>query len=127
MPHALTGETGALLRQHALFTSQDIEEIRARVGAALNEHCLQPSGSSLAARFYGIEANALSVCLLEYGDAVTVETQPAQDFLLVQTALSGRVGITCREGHWTVRPGCTAWFCRRMCHFGWIGRRGPLR
>ena len=106
MTRGVTGETETLLRQHALFASADVDEVRVRVAEVLNDHWLEPCGASLAARFYGIKADSISVCMLEYGEAVTVETQPAGSFVLVQTAVCGSVSVESLEGRWTVSPGC---------------------
>ncbi|HRL23012.1 MAG TPA: AraC family transcriptional regulator [Alcaligenes sp.] len=106
MHPSMTGWTQALLSQHALLVSRDVEEVRSRVAALLNDHHLTPHGATLTARLHGVQADALSLWRLEYGDAVTVEeTRPGGDFLLVQMPLSGSVDIQCEEGHWAVRAG----------------------
>ncbi len=102
----MTAWTQALLGQHVLLASRDVEEVRSRVAALLNEHVLEPHGSSLAARLHGVQARTLSLWRLEYGDAVTVEeTRPGGDFLIVQLPLAGAVSVECDEGRWLVRPG----------------------
>lgn len=102
----MTGWTQALLGRHTLLVSHDVEEVRSRIAALLNDHELTPHGSTLTARLHGVQADALSLWRLEYGDAVTVEeTRPGGEFLLVQMPLSGSVEIQCDEGHWSVSTG----------------------
>ncbi|TFL14962.1 AraC family transcriptional regulator [Pusillimonas caeni] len=106
MAHTMAGWTQALLAQHVLFASQDVDEVRTRVAELLNDHVLEPRGSTLAARLNGVQADALGLWMLEYGEAVVVEeTRPGGDFLLIQLPLSGSVGVECEEGSWTVSPG----------------------
>ncbi|WP_397476051.1 AraC family transcriptional regulator [Pusillimonas sp.] len=106
MAHTMTGWTQALLARHELFASEDADEVRTRVAQLLNDHVLEPRGSMLAARLNGVQADALGLWMLEYGDAVTVEeTRPNGDFVLVQLPLSGSVTVECEEGAWTVAPG----------------------
>lgn len=103
MAHTITEWTQALLERHVLLASQDVEEVRSRIAELLNDHVLEPRGSTLAARLQGVEAEALSLWTLEYGEAVVVEeTRPRGDFLLVQLPLSGSVSVECEEGAWTV-------------------------
>ncbi len=105
MALALTEWTESLLAPYILLSSEDVDEVRAGVAALFNDHVLEPRGAALAARLYGVTADALSICMLGYGEAVTVEeTRPSKDFLLVQMPLSGRVAIDCDEGSWTVGP-----------------------
>ncbi|NYT67257.1 AraC family transcriptional regulator [Pusillimonas noertemannii] len=106
MAHTMAGWTRSLLAQHVLLASQDVDEVRARIAELLNDHELEPRGSTLAARLNGVQAGALGLWMLEYGEAVTVEeTRPGGDFVLVQLPLSGSVGIECEEGRFTVSPG----------------------
>src|SRR5690606_26433579 len=105
MVYSLTAIAEPLLKEHVLLSSIDIDEVRAEVAQVLNDHRLQPTGASVAARMHGVEVDALTVCMLEYGKAVCVETQPAEDFILVQMALAGEVGVESNEGNWTVSPG----------------------
>ncbi|HWK60303.1 MAG TPA: AraC family transcriptional regulator [Eoetvoesiella sp.] len=106
MADLLAEWTEPLFRQHMLLASDDVDEIRLRVAELLNDHILEPRGATLAARLHGVKAGVLSVCMLEYGEAVTVEeTRPAGEFLLLQMPLSGSVDIECDEGSWTAGPG----------------------
>jgi len=106
MPHTMTGWAHTLLGRQTLLASQDVEEVRSRVAALLNDHVLEPHGATLSARLQGVQADALSLWRLEYGDAVTVEeTRSGGDFLLAQLPLSGSVSVECDEGRWTVSPG----------------------
>lgn len=106
MADILTEWTSHLFRRHELLASNNVDEIRLRVAEHFNDHVLEPQGATLAARLHGIKAGALSVCMLEYGDAVTVEeTRPMGEFLLLQMPLSGSVDIECSEGNWIAEPG----------------------
>lgn len=105
MAYTPTGWAEPLLKKHMLFSSIDVDEARAEVSQVLNDHQLQPSGASVAARLHGAQVDSLTVCMLEYGQEVSVETQPAEDFILVQMALTGQVSVECTEGQWVVRPG----------------------
>lgn len=106
MHPSMTGWTQTLLGRHALLVSRDVEEVRTRIAALLNEHELTPHGATLTARLHGVQADALSLWRLEYGEAVTVEeTRPGGEFLLVQMPLSGSVQVQCDEGHWSVSAG----------------------
>lgn len=93
------------MRRHALLESSDLDEVRASVAGVLNEHRLAARSSAISARVYAKGRGPLKVCMLEYGEAVTVETQPAADFVLVQCALRGQVDVRCAEGNWTIHPG----------------------
>lgn len=93
------------MRQHALLDSSDLNEVRAGVAGVLSEHRLAPHSASLHARLYATGTEHLKVCMLEYGGGVTVHTQPAADFLLVQSAVRGSVTVGSAAGTWTIRPG----------------------
>lgn len=93
------------LRRHALLDSSDLDEVRAGVAGVLNDHLLTPRHSALHARLYAKGGEHLKVCMLEYGRAVTVRTEPATDFLIVQSAVRGSVTVRSPAGTWTVRPG----------------------
>ncbi len=102
----MTGWTQTLLDRHKLLASRDVEEVRTRVAALLNDHVLEPSGATVAAQLHGVQAGALSLWRLEYGDAVTVkETRPGGEFVIVQLPLTGSVTVQCDEGQWSVSPG----------------------
>lgn len=106
MAHTMAGWTQTLLARHQLFASQDVDEVRTRIAQLLNDHVLEPRGSTLAARLNGVQADALGLWMLEYGEAVVVEeTRPGGEFLLVQLPLSGAVKVECEEGSWSVEPG----------------------
>ncbi|HLU20036.1 MAG TPA: AraC family transcriptional regulator [Pusillimonas sp.] len=106
MAHTMTEWTRTLLSGHRLLASQDADEVRTRVAQLLNDHVLEPRGSTLAARLNGVQADALGLWMLEYGEAVTVEeTRPNGEFLLVQLPLTGSVTVECEEGCWTVGAG----------------------
>lgn len=106
MAHTMSGWTRSLLGRHALLASEDVDEVRTRIAELLNDHVLEPRGTTLAARLHGVKADVLSLWMLEYGDAVRVEeTRPGGDFLLVQLPLSGSVEVECDEGNWAVEPG----------------------
>jgi len=106
MAHTMAGWSRTLLGRHTLLASEDVDEVRTRIAELLNDHVLEPRGSTLAARLHGVKADALSLWMLEYGDAVRVEeTRPGGDFLLVQLPLAGSVDVECDEGSWTVEPG----------------------
>jgi len=106
MAHTMTEWTRTLLSGHRLLASEDADEVRTRVAQLLNDHVLEPRGSTLAARLNGVQADALGLWMLEYGEAVTVEeTRPNGEFLLVQLPLTGSVTVECEEGAWTVGAG----------------------
>src|SRR5690606_31718046 len=106
MAHTMTEWTRTLLSGHRLLASQDADEVRTRVAQLLNDHVLEPRGSTLAARLNGVQADALGLWMLEYGEAVTVEeTRPNGEFLLAQLPLTGSVTVECEEGCWTVGAG----------------------
>lgn len=106
MPTNMTSWTQALLGNHMLLSSHDAEEVRMRVAALLNDHVLEPGGATLAAKLHGVQADALSLWRLEYGEAVSVkETRPGGEFLIVQLPLTGTVTVQCDEGQWSVSPG----------------------
>jgi AraC-like DNA-binding protein len=89
-----------------VLESTDLEEVRAGVAGVLNDHRLASSSPAVRARLYAKGCEHVKVCLLEYGGAVSVETQPAADFLIVQSAVRGCVNVDSAAGSWTIRPGC---------------------
>lgn len=106
MADTMTEWTRTLLSGHRLLASHDADEVRIRVAQLLNDHVLEPRGPTLAARLNGVQADALGLWMLEYGDAVSVEeTRPNGEFVLVQLPLAGSVTVECEEGSWTVGAG----------------------
>jgi len=93
------------LRKHLILESSNVDEAVTGVAGVLNGHALAPRSPALQARLYANGGEYLKICMLEYGAAVTVETQPASNFLIVQSAVRGNVHVQGEGGRWTVKPG----------------------
>ncbi len=92
------------LRKHLMLESSSLDEAVAGVSGVLNGHALASRSPSIRARLYASSGESLKICMLEYGEAVTVQTQPTSNFVLVQCAVRGQVHVQGSSGHWTVQP-----------------------
>lgn len=86
----------ALLRDHALFHSHDLDEARERVAAVFCPHRLETLGaqSLLDARHHHLPGQRLSLNYIEYGARTLIEPGELDGFYLLQIPLDGGATIT---------------------------------
>lgn len=85
-----------LLKDHALFHSQDLDEARERVARIFCPHRLETLGarSLFDARHHHLPGQRLSLNYIEYGARTLIEPGELEGFYLVQIPLEGGAEIT---------------------------------
>lgn len=87
----------ALLKDHALFHSRDLDEARERVAAVFCPHRLETLGGARGlfdARHHHLPGQRLSLNYIEYGAKTLIAPGELQGFYLLQIPLDGGAEIT---------------------------------
>lgn len=100
----------ALLRNHALFRSQDLDEARERVAAVFCPHRLETLGGRrlFDACHHHLPGQRLSLNYIEYGARTLIAPGELGNFYLLQIPLEGGAEITNGRHSYQSTPDCAA-------------------
>ncbi|AIO37414.1 AraC family transcriptional regulator [Burkholderia sp. AU19243] len=100
------GDAACFNRDTLLLQSNDLDEVRARVGDVFKPHRLALTGNSrvLHSRMHHARWGNLSLNLLDYGGEVSIEPGPLEHFYLLQIPLRGDAEIECGAARFVSSP-----------------------
>lgn len=100
----------ALLKDHALFQTRDLDEARERVAAVFCPHRLETLGARTLfdARHHHLPGQRLSLNYIEYGAKTLIAPGELGEFYLLQVPLQGGAEITNGRDRYVSNPDCAA-------------------